>query len=409
MNPNTENPDTFSSQPLQSLKQDALAMVQKCIECGSCYVDCAFNNYGDDPEKCQQLIRESNDFLQGKSQKISKELIEANFKCAECNRCHNSCPEGIYRRHGNMMMKHMVGNPLHLRLNIHPYSNVTVKQPAIEQFVVSKWKQEEKDWYSSLNNLKPAEVLLYHGCYVYLQANQCIKLEKMLKAAGITYTAVGKLEYCCGCFAFYRGHDDSKSINPRLMEMVKKVKPKRIITNCGHCFNSMSDLTRNLEGYKPPKVRHASEELLDLNIKRKLEFAHLGETYTIHDSCNFRTLHSDQGALRKMLKRIGAIHEMLSHGTKSRCCGDVSKYYDSEHINKVNRKIKIREFVSSGADKMVTVCAGCYENYYTNPQLHTVDLIDIMYEAFAVARAEDINKESKKNIQWENMAPLIKE
>jgi Fe-S oxidoreductase len=409
MNRKTENSDTFSDFPVESLKHDALAMVGKCIECGSCYVDCAFNNYGNDSDQCQQWIRESNDFLQGKIKKLSKELIEANFKCAECNRCYQSCPEGIYRRHGNMMMKHMVGNPLRLRLNIHPYSNLAVKQPAIEQFIVSKWKQEERDWYASLNNLEPAEVLLYHGCYVYLQADQCIKLEKMLDATGVNYTTVGKLEYCCGCFAFYRGHDDSKTINPRLMEMVKKVNPKRIITNCGHCYNTMSDLVLNYEGDNPPEVRHAAEELLDLNIQRRLEFAHLGTTYTIHDSCNFRTLHSDHSPLRKILRRIGGIHEMLSHGTKGRCCGDVSKYYDPDHINRVNRKVKIREFVSSGADQMVTVCAGCYENFHTNPQLHTVDLIDILHEAFSVARAEDIEKEKKTVIQWENMSPVIEE
>ncbi len=252
MNSLTENPDTFCDDPLDALRKDALGMVDKCIECGSCYIDCAFGNYGDEPHDCRKWIRESNDFLRGKTKELTPELVDANLKCAECNRCFNSCPEGIYRRHGNMMMKHLTGNPLRHRINIHPYSNWRIKQPAIEKFVVSKWATEEQDWYNGLNELKPAEILLYHGCYVYLQAAQCMKLEKMLQAAGVSYTAVGNLEYCCGTFGFYRGGDDMKSIRPRLLEMVRKVQPKRILTNCGHCYNAMCDLAGNLKSDSPP-------------------------------------------------------------------------------------------------------------------------------------------------------------
>ena len=98
---------------------------------------------------------------------------------------------------------------------------------------------------------------------------------------------------------------------------------------------------------------------------------------------------------------------MLSHGKDSRCCGDVSHYYAPEHIEQYNRKIKVREFVASGADQMVTVCAGCYEHYHTKAQLHPVDLIDVAYKAFAVARAEDLEERKTPQIKWENMAPVI--
>ncbi len=406
MNPAIENPDTFISDPVKGLQQDALAMVEKCIECGSCYIDCAFSNYGNDREQCKKWIRESNDFLRGKIKKISPELTDANLKCAECNRCFNSCPEGIYRRHGNMMMKHMTGNPLKHKINIHPYSNWKLKQPGIEKFIVSKWPKPQKDWYhNKLNVLKSSEVLLYHGCYTYLQPQQCMRLEEMLSAAGVKFTTVGKLEYCCGSFGFYRGHNDMASIKPRLLDMAKTVKPTRIITNCGHCYNSMIDLVGILDDR--PQVRHAAEELLELSISQRLDFAHLGHTYTIHDSCNFRQLHDDHGPLRSFMRRIGFVHEMLSHGKNSKCCGDVSRYYAPKHVDADNRKVKIREFVSSGAENMVTVCAGCYEHFYLNPQLKTVDLIDMAYESFAAARAEDIEKEEAQRIKWLNMAPVM--
>ncbi len=411
MNNHTENPDTFSDNALADLRRDALLMVDKCIECGSCYVDCAFYNYGDDPAHCQALIRESNDFIRGNIKKISQELTRANFRCAECNHCYECCPEKIYRRHGNMYMKHLTDNPLRLRLNIHPYSNVKVKQPAIEKLSVSKWPREEQDWYNQLNSLKKADVLLYHGCYVHLQAEQCMKLETLLDAAGISYTAVGKLEYCCGCFGFYRGHSDMDKIKPNLVRMVEKVQPKRILTNCGHCYNAMSDLVRNLpKTSKDDKaeiaVAHAADELLELVLARKLDFAHLDRTFAIHDSCNLRHLRDNQGPLRKLLRRVGAIHELQSHGKHSRCCGDVSRYYDPDHIAEINRQVKLREFVSTGADNLVTVCAGCYENYHNKPELHTVDLIDIMYQAFCLARSEEVTLTSRKKENWQNMSPL---
>jgi len=409
VNPYTENPDTMAEDPLGYLRRDALAMVGKCIECGSCYIDCAFNNYGDDPSRCQEWIRESNDFLLGKRKKLSPELVEANFKCAECNRCFNSCPEGIYRRHGNMMMKHMVGNPLRHRLNIHPYSNWRVKQVAIEKLVVSRWKKEEREWYEKvLNRLDKADVLLYHGCYVYLEASQCLKFEKMLSAAGVSFTSVGKLEYCCGTFAFYRGHNDMGAIKPRLLDMVRRVNPRKIITNCGHCLNAMSDLVNHWNGGETP-VLHAAEELFNLAVAEKLNFSHMGETYTIHDSCNFRSLHGSHGPLRNLLRRFGNIHEMLHHGKNGKCCGDVSRYFAPDHILADNRKVKIREFVGSEADRMVTVCAGCYEHFHNNPQLKTIDLIDVAYKAFSAAKAEEATEVEAVPVQWENMAPILEE
>lgn len=384
MNPKTENPDTMAEQPLRQLKRDALAMVGQCSECGVCYLRCAFKNYGDDPDRCKRWVRESNALLLGRRRGISPELIEATFKCAECNRCFHLCPMGVYRRHGNMMMKHLIGNPLRHRINIHPYSNWRIKQPWIEKSTVSRWGAEEKDWYHHrLNTFEPAEVLLFHGCYLYSQAAQCLKLEKMLTAAGVSFTAVGKLNYCCGSFAFYRGHNAMKSIRPRLLEMIERVRPQRIITNCGHCFNAMSDLMRNWQDGQTP-VRHACEELLELAEAERLAFSNLGETYAIHDACNFRSLHDDDGALRKLLRRFGDIRELPSNGRKGKCCGDVSGYYASrgDHLEE-----KVREFVGCGAGRLVTVCAGCFEQFHDNPQLRTIDLIDIAHQAFAAAAA----------------------
>jgi hypothetical protein len=91
----------------------------------------------------------------------------------------------------------------------------------------------------------------------------------MLSAAGISFTSVGKIEYCCGTFAFYRGHDDMGTIRPRLMEMVRTVKPRRILTNCGHCFNAMVDLAervrklREITGGVPIAIKIAGGHVED--------------------------------------------------------------------------------------------------------------------------------------------------
>ena len=95
MNQRTENPNTFRDAPVEGLREDALAMVAQCIECGSCYVDCAFGNYPESTDTCKEWIRESNDFILGKRKDVGKGLKDANLKCAECNRV----PRNLSRRH----------------------------------------------------------------------------------------------------------------------------------------------------------------------------------------------------------------------------------------------------------------------------------------------------------------------
>lgn len=387
MNPHTENPDIFADQPVEALRQDALAMVEQCSGCGLCYLRCAFANYGDDPAVCRQWVRESNDYLLGRIDSLNPELTEATFRCAQCNRCRVQCPKGTYRRHGNLMIKHLVGNRLRHRLNIHPHSHWQFKQPALDLFSVSKWKTAERDWYRHrLNNIRPAEVLLYHGCYVYSQAAQCLKLEEMLTAAGVTFTTVGKLKYCCGSFAFYRGHNAMARIKPRLISLVENIAPQRILTNCGHCFNAMSDLAEHLPRGRRPAVRHAAEELLDLHLAGRLPLARLGEAYAIHDACNLRSLHADTSPLRALLRRLGEIRELLLHGAAGGCCGDVIRYSEYQRIAEKNLRNKVSEFQASGAGQLVTVCAGCHETLQAATSLPLTDLIDLVHQAFTRSR-----------------------
>jgi Fe-S oxidoreductase len=118
-------------------------------------------------------------------------------------------------------------------------------------------------------------------------------------------------------------------------------------------------------------------------------------------------LHDAHGPLRSLLRRVGSIHELMSHGRKSKCCGDVSRYYDPKHIDADNRQGKVREFVGSGADNMITVCAGCYEHFHNKDALRVQDLIDVAFEAFRKARAEDTAGHEIPSEQWENMSPQI--
>ncbi|MDF1555760.1 MAG: (Fe-S)-binding protein, partial [Deferrisomatales bacterium] len=245
--------------------------------------------------------------------------------------------------------------------------------------------------------------------YAYLQAAQCLKLEALLDAAGVSYVSFGKLEYCCGTFGFYRGRDDMADIKRRLVDMVEAVQPKRILTNCGHCFNAMADLVTTLPGDGAPVVRHAAQEFLELIVAGRLDVAHLERTFAVHDSCNFRELHDSHGPLRSLLRRMGTVHEMLSHGRGGKCCGDVSRYYAPGHIDADNRAGKVREFVSSGADQMVMVCAGCYEHFHAAPQLRAVDLIDLVYEGYGRARLEDLAAKPQVRHHWENMSPVLDE
>ena len=65
------------------------------------------------------------------------------------------------------------------------------------------------------------------------------------------------------------------------------------------------------------------------------------------------------------------------------------------------------EFVASGAENLVTVCAGCYENYHNKPELKTIDMIDVIYKAFAGARLEtDAVSDRKAPQKWQNMVPV---
>ena len=51
----------------------------------------------------------------------------------------------------------------------------------------------------------------------------------------------------------------------------------------------------------------------------------------------------------------------------------------------------------------------CDESFHNVPELEHVDLIDVAYDAFAIARAEDMAADEHREFMFENMAPVMEE
>jgi Fe-S oxidoreductase len=138
---------------------------------------------------------------------------------------------------------------------------------------------------------------------------------------------------------------------------------KKIITQCPHCFNTLSNEYPQLGGHY--EVVHHSQFLEWLLDQGKLDLsnAKLEERVVYHDSCYLGRHNDVYMAPRKVIGSLGGIEvvEAQRNGTKGMCCGaGGARMWMEEHTGKQVNVERSQELLATGATKIAVACPFCY-------------------------------------------------
>ena len=156
------------------------------------------------------------------------------------------------------------------------------------------------DSYPSDYAPKPgADTLLHLGCVASYQDVKIIPaVMKILKAAGIDFTTLGKQENCCGYLAYLVGDMDTfHKVAGANAQLFKDQGVRTLLTTCAGCYKTFEELYPKHghgDGYKPEHVVFLLERLIN---QGKLGFDPQGAPLKAiyHDPCD---LGRHMGGLR---------------------------------------------------------------------------------------------------------------
>lgn len=297
---------------------------------------------------------------------ISNETL---WSCTTCGACVHECPVLIDQM-GTIveMRRHLVGEG----------QVVGSSQAALRSIAATgnPWglpADERTAWAEGLEvptvdeNPTP-DVLLWVGCAgSYDRRNQQVTraLTKILKAAGINYSILGKKERCTGDPARRIGDEFTFMEQAQAnVDTLSKVPFQRVVTPCAHCFNTLKNEYPDFGGNY--QVSHHTEfvrEMIDSG-RIQLDEADGQGPITLHDPCYLSRHNDSQEAPRGVLGALAGpslpIVEPEKHGRNTFCCGaGGGRMWMEEDIDKRVNFARWDQLKATGAKTVAVGCPFC--------------------------------------------------
>lgn len=295
------------------------------------------------------------------------------WACTNCGGCVSECPVGI--------------DQLRPIMQLRRYQTLTLGEvPPAAGKAIENIKQYQNPWgISAADRFKWAEGLdvpvitgdspevewlYYVGCAgSYDSNNQKVarSVVQILKHCNTSFAVMGKAESCTGEPIKRLGDEYSFSEVARSnVENLSKLKFKKIVTHCPHCYNTLKNDYGEYGGHY--EVHHHSQLLAALHRDGKLELpTEVNKTVTFHDPCFLGRHNGEYEAPRELLESIAGLRlrEMEHSKQSSHCCGmgGGNMWYESEGGVKSIVENRLEHVAATGAKTLVTGCSFCMINF----------------------------------------------
>jgi Fe-S oxidoreductase len=222
---------------------------------------------------------------------------------------------------------------------------------------------------------------------------------KILNAAGVSYAVLGEMERCNGDSARRAGNEalfyELAQGNIEVLNEVMGDKPRRMVTTCPHCLQSLGKDYKQYGGNYT--VIHSTQLLTELTAAKKIAVQRSGEVdqITFHDPCYLGRQNGVIEEPRNMLLATNAFMvEMPRHGKQSFCCGAGGAQFwkEEEHGTAKVNETRYAEAVATGAQTIAVGCPFCLTmltdaSKGAEKQIKVKDITEIIAEKLAAVAA----------------------
>jgi len=379
-----EDAETFGLAKIYELDWKQVLDLYACTECGRCEERCPATNSGK-PLSPKELIHDLKvELLDNAETLIAKEGVEnllplvaesggavktdALWSCTSCRGCEDICPVNI--QHLDLIME--------LRKN---QVLMEAAFPAELQDTFSNLENQSNPWGFSEDTRadwckdldvplmadKPdADILWFVGCAGSFD-DRAIETSKaiasLLIKAGVSFAILGTEERCNGDMARRCGNEYlAQTMIGENVETLNKYKPKRILTGCPHCFNTIKNEYPGF-GAQFDVVSHV-DFILELIESGKLQIRqeYKGKI-TYHDSCylgRWNNIYDSPRKIISLLNRNEELVEMVDNHDSAMCCGaGGGRMFMEETIGERINNIRCLQAIETGADTISAACPFC--------------------------------------------------
>jgi Fe-S oxidoreductase len=360
---------------------------EKCTYCGKCLEVCP--RYSD-----LRLIEDLYRYLEGSSDIDSVSLL----RCLTCGLCTCACPQGLG-------IKPLISPARQKWVNDNGLTDrQTIVDPDAQNNLFKKIAEmDEIPVYKD----GPGSVVYFPGC-----AGTCINTcmakaaVALLEKAGVDYTVLSGIEYCCGAVSLGTGDPGPiRRHGQHNIEEIRKRGAKTLITACPGCFRAFKDIYPKMFGELDFQVMQVSQYLEFLLREGKLiPEAALSHRVFYHDPCHLTRRMGVYREARNVLEMVRDTELANRTPETSACCGfggGVRVNYPSESLAVASDRFRAAERL--GCDIIITNCGGCMQNLVEAGRDEKIKVFDLA-EYLSLACGIKIEREDRKMLELVNRA-----
>jgi Fe-S oxidoreductase/nitrate reductase gamma subunit len=364
-----EDAETFGATYLQELTWKDIFDTDACTLCMRCQDRCPAFATGK-PLSPMNVIQQLGELAQNDPEASLIETFgeDVLWSCTTCGACQEVCPAAIEHvskivecRRAMVLMHATFPDEMH-----DTYTSLENQS--------NPWGFSEDtraDWCKELDvplmaDTPDADILWFVGCAGSFD-DRAIETSKaiarVLKKAGVNFAILGREERCNGDMARRSGNEYlAQMMIAENVETFNRYKPKRILTSCPHCFNTIKNEYPEF-GATYDVVSHV-DFILELIESGSLTFK---EDYpgkiTYHDSCYLGRWNGVYDSPRKIISAIVGgenLVEMVDNSESAMCCGaGGGRMFMEETLGDRINHARCHQAIETGADTVTSACPFC--------------------------------------------------
>jgi Fe-S oxidoreductase/FAD/FMN-containing dehydrogenase len=406
--------------PAKGIPADVASYAYACAQCGYCVDTCTlYQGRGWESSSPRGKWSFLKDVLEGKDQ-FDQQMTDTFLLCTTCEKCDIVCQLdlpieptwGLLR--GNLVQDRGFGT--------FPPFEIMASALKGQQNIWGGLREDRDRWVT--DDIRPtikeqAKAAYFAGCTAsFVEQDIALSATKLLSAAGVEFTTLGKDEMCCGIPMLVAGKWDLFKDALRHNSAAMQARGvEEVITSCPACWlvwNTYYPQWAEKLGIPFEfKANHYSQVLSEKIGAGKFALTQVPESLrpqieangaakvTFHDSCHIGRAGGVYEPPRDLIRAIPRVElvEMAHAKEDALCCGSVLTRIGEPHptSEKLGTK-RIGEAEASGADALLALCPCCQFQLRVSAnekgsELPVIDLARLSAEALGVTGLPDPNPE----------------
>ena len=412
-----------SSEPIKGIPGDVAWYAYACSQCGYCVQECD-QYYGrgwesQSPRGKWYWLRE---YLEGREE-WDQFMVDTFLVCTTCELCNLRCSAALpiepswMKLRGELIQEEK-------RMTFPPFEMMS---SALTQQgnIWAGYRKNRDDWFPEdqreKHSGKKSKAAYFAGCTVsYVEHDIGQGTVKLLDAAGVDFTYVGKKENCCGTPMLVAGKWDVFAETMRKnIAAVKAVGADTVITSCPACDmmwrHTYPEWAKKLGIEYDITSKHYTEVIAEQLKSGEFVFPENDlepVTVTWHDSCHMGRVSKIYEEPRSVIQAIPNVNyvEMPYNRDEAHCCGSVLTLIKDPPIAAIVGKHRLDEVKEVGAQKLLAACPCCEFQFRVskekkNLDVEIVDLARFCSEALGFDNFPDPHPEVQA--QWAVFEAMI--